>query len=174
MHISLPTEDINVMTIFDRWKVTSQNSHGDYFVTRRDMTCEHDHCFSKCLEVAGVGLCGHLYFCTCRDNSDLCQHIHEVHSLCLTQKIVNHNNEFDTVSDDPVFYEPTSVINVSRRTKDLVPLNSDKLDTIKELCMDNIVKELLLPPINGVLDELVRKCKAVKSSDGILADPMDI
>ena len=70
------------------WKVKSQSQSPNnvldteyYEISFLSSDCTNkDHCNSRCDELACIDLCGHMYYCPCRDKSDLCKHIHKVHS----------------------------------------------------------------------------------------------
>ena len=75
------------------WTVISQADNTRttyYYVSKLSDTCNFEHCFVKCVELACLQLCDHLYFCTCADASGVCKHIHKVHSLQERQVMRSH------------------------------------------------------------------------------------
>ena len=68
------------------WLVPSHNNKDvKQKVTKLYNVCLDDNCTLKCLEMSCFGLCHHLYECTCYDEIDICEHIHRVHSLRISQ-----------------------------------------------------------------------------------------
>ena len=71
-----------------------------YTIEKLSDTCKDDNYLNQCLDVLCMGLCEHLYSCYCVDPSDLCKHIHKLHSNLVSPKMhVNTDveiiNEFD-------------------------------------------------------------------------------
>ena len=47
--------------------------------------CTNDMCFSRCLELACLGLRQHLYTCTFPDQNTICKYVHKVHMMMIKQ-----------------------------------------------------------------------------------------
>ena len=57
------------------WKISVSP---ECIVTRVQEECTEDYCEMMCLELSCIGLCQHLYMCSCPDGNTLCQHKHKV------------------------------------------------------------------------------------------------
>ena len=159
----------------DNWRVKSQTADGVYYtVTAIEKQCTQDHSFVKCTELACVGLCSHLYFCTCGDPDILCKHIHKVHSFInrtlQKRKNVVHDDGHD--EDDDFF-------SLLMSTDEPVPAETDETDDINNHLLEKTKTDIaqladmlnnpevtrsLLPHISGTVKNLLCQCSAVISS----------
>ena len=67
--------------------------------------CLDDHCHHKCLELSCLGLCHHLYECSCYDEVNICQHIHRVHSIRMAQQQVPQSIQCTPAADLGAYVE---------------------------------------------------------------------
>ena len=85
------------------WRVKSQSKSDVWYkVTSIQQSCDQDHCFENCRELSCLGLCSHIYHCSCDDNSLLCKHIHKIHVFRIRVDKSNQKEEancFD-IEDD--------------------------------------------------------------------------
>lgn len=80
-------DELITEVIENTWEIRSSSDKKlVYVVLRLSLTCDSDHCFSKCTNLQCVNLCSHLFTCDCLDHHPLCKHIHKLHSF-LTQKL---------------------------------------------------------------------------------------
>ena len=151
------------------WKVRSQSNKDTFYMVKRVANCcKEDHCFSRCLEVSCIGLCEHLYSCTCEDKHMMCKHIHKVHSL-LTGRQLAQGKNLAGRTREPKFVTPQgATIDKLEEKKMKKKLNDiafiqDQLDKLQKLAIDSSVQALMLPHLKSTLSQLVIKCEAVKS-----------
>ncbi|CAL4210087.1 unnamed protein product, partial [Meganyctiphanes norvegica] len=89
----LKIKDDDVMVVDNStWNIKSQTSNNKENAPVHEITLERPGCFveksekktnvcrDKCLELSCIGLCCHMYQCSCLDTNNLCKHIHKVHS----------------------------------------------------------------------------------------------
>ena len=77
------------------WHIKSQSNATTVYTIKQVVTeCTNDMCFSWCLELACLGLCQHLYTCTCPDQNTICKHVYKVHMIVMKQsnKTVTHHS----------------------------------------------------------------------------------
>uniref|UniRef100_A0A8D9E7V9 SWIM-type domain-containing protein n=1 Tax=Cacopsylla melanoneura TaxID=428564 RepID=A0A8D9E7V9_9HEMI len=72
--------DSIIKELDDTWKITGPLKKS-YVIVQFSVTCQFDHCYTKCPERDCPGLCSHLYSCSCPDKDPICKHIHRLHSL---------------------------------------------------------------------------------------------
>ena len=154
------------------WKVQSQSESGKvYVVQHKGDVCFEDYCFERCLEIACLGLCGHFYTCTCPDLSNMCKHIHKVHSIRMrsyqNRQSVEDSNDMGPATseidnDFQLFTQELKVDNdsspTSERRLERIFNNIEKLSS--HLQDENVLRYTLLN-IDSTIEDLVCKCVAV-------------
>ena len=113
-----------------------------------------------------MGLCEQLYSCDCDDPTNLCSHIHKLHSNLVSKKMhVNTNaeliNEID-MTDGFKCFAQSNDIKKNRKPRKKFEENISKLVALME---NLIVKSFLLASINSILDDLNRQCEALLTLD---------
>lgn len=176
--INIP--DSNVIEVPDGWEIISKTKDTPYMITKQNKVCDFDHCFSKCLDVLCLGLCGHLYHCTCDDNSKICKHIHKVHSLQISSKSCNeqqthqditgkessnnmNNLDMETLQTNDsipdVETESNFTVEKTDESVDYMSMMNGQLDLIRSHLNDGSVHELLYPHITEMLQQVISQCK---------------
>ena len=103
--IAISNDDIEIDEF--GWRLISQTQGNSliYTVIKVTESCDDESCINKCLEVACLGLCEHLYKCDCKDSSPLCKHIHKVFSMTST----THQDSLEETQSDGVHFVLESV-----------------------------------------------------------------
>lgn len=83
------------------WDVKSSSGNDKYHIVRYRETCDFQHCYAKCVELACSGLCAHIYSCSCPDNHPLCKHIHKLHSM-LTRGDARQMRDNETLFENAI------------------------------------------------------------------------
>ena len=81
--IKIKDDDITKANNENKWTVKSQHTTSVYEVKQNVKECFSDMCFIRCVELSCMGLCQHLYTCTCDDQAAICKHIHKVCKMTL-------------------------------------------------------------------------------------------
>lgn len=71
-----------------KWQITSDtDSSNNYTIIKMSSECTATVCAVKCIEKECLGLCRHMYQCSCYDyhNGHVCKHLHRLHSLLQQQ-----------------------------------------------------------------------------------------
>uniref|UniRef100_A0A8D9BR71 SWIM-type domain-containing protein n=1 Tax=Cacopsylla melanoneura TaxID=428564 RepID=A0A8D9BR71_9HEMI len=170
------------------WKVQSasnqtegDNNNSCYDVQRCASVCPlPEWCFYKCKSPLCIGLCSHLYVCTCPTNSPLCKHIHKVHSQGI--KKCGSIEPVSTSPEKPQSYSltfPSYDVNNNAKDNDASKNNGNLLSTKKqqrkrqllenckaltELIENDKVPEICMSHVNGVLSQLLAECSSVGTS----------
>ena len=76
--VKIKDEDVTIVSDEYKWIIKSQSSGSEYEVKQNETECSSNVCFIRCVELSCVGLCQHLYTCTCADQMTICKHIHKV------------------------------------------------------------------------------------------------
>ncbi|KAK7582668.1 hypothetical protein V9T40_014113 [Parthenolecanium corni] len=155
--MTISEEDVSVLLPEKRWKVISQSKKNTFYVIeKKNIACIiKDHCVDICIELECEGLCSHLYSCTCPVMSNMCKHIHCIHSLLHpTSKPISerkqHSINFAQNENRLYSNQPShSFENLPKQStsKSLSKINSDTYETTR----------------TGILQELE---KLTKSIDG--------
>ena len=165
--IKIKDEDIETVNHL-KWKIKSQTSKSEeyYEINFVLADCFEDFCFDRCPELSCIGLCCHMYSCTCLDINNLCKHIHKVHSYkvknfqvprFIRPEVQDIDIADPTNQDSPIFYQTADVEENCERTaikytkqcaKKSLSILSDNLD-------DANVNEIGIPHICRTLTELV-------------------
>ncbi|XP_026685105.1 uncharacterized protein LOC113470673 [Diaphorina citri] len=142
------------------WKVQSassqtqeENNSSCYDVQRCASICPlPEWCFYKCNSPLCVGLCSHLYVCTCPTNSPLCKHIHKVHSQCIKKcgTIAPVSTSPEKAQSYSLPYPIYDDNNNCAKNNDASEKNGSLL--IPEMCMSHV---------NGLLSQLLAECSSV-------------
>lgn len=111
-NLGMKISDADIVEEYDCWKIPSHTKNIVYLITKQNDICDFDHCFSKCLNVSCLGLCGHLYRCTCNDNSDICKHVHKIHSLIVAYRIAAEKQQ--TITETEAYYYPSDFVFVEQ------------------------------------------------------------
>ena len=148
-----------------QWRVKSQSSEEYYVVTRCSEICQQADCQIQCLTVACMGLCQHLFDCSCVDQSPLCKHIHKVHS------ILNHQAASQRAHDKFSLKTVTTVNEIApqEQGKELDQFHKN-INLLTALIQHPEVAHLRLKNINAHLRDMVQQCQAV---DNLNEEPLD-
>ncbi|XP_063595250.1 uncharacterized protein LOC134772142 [Penaeus indicus] len=173
----LQIEDKDVEHVeYGVWRVKSQSKAEVWYkVTSIERSCDQDHCFERCQELACLGLCSHLYHCTCDDKSLLCKHIHKIHAFTTqiaksNQKEEGIRNDMNDGDDDPEGFPLTMTTLIEPDSTEPTPprrmLDDTKRDVerLQEMLENEDVVKAFLPHISGTLMRLLSQCSAVYSS----------
>lgn len=153
------------------WYVKSHRKSGTYVVCLSTEVCHEDLCFERCIEMSCLGLCSYMYTCSCEDKSLLCKHIHKVHSVRVR---FDHERKFFEIIDigscgnegqrlPLVLHTSPEVMMVQRiqRKENLTARIDAKLEKLHDYLKNSAVQHLLLPNIDGTLQNLVLQCEAI-------------
>ncbi|XP_072026576.1 uncharacterized protein [Amphiura filiformis] len=173
------------------WLVPSYSDKDDkHKVTKLYNVCLDDHCYLKCLELSCFGLCHHLYECSCYDEIDICQHIHRVHSMRVSQRQVpqslqctpaadlgayveiHYMDEDETVGVATQNVQTSEVVSVVEEasTSDAAESGSDQVGTLQSrlqhlvnLLGSRQVDDILISHVTGTVDQLISTCEAASN-----------
>ena len=180
-----------------KWLMKSQTSAADIHeiaLVRPD--CFDDFCYNHCHEISCIGLCSHMYQCSCLDSSNLCKHIHKVHSdrvkdfevprfvtsdfrerLIPTKdqdsfetSEVEDNIDNDITTEESITYHDTEIAQPDYCTQLKISRAVQALDDIREYLDDETLRKLGLSQICNDIEQLCLKCKALKCSDQIIQE----
>ena len=156
--------------------VTNKEDVEMYKVNFVNEECFNDICYNECREVSCIGLCSHMYKCSCEDENSLCKHIHKIHSsrvqnyqapgYIVTESQDDYYNDF-THDDAPLsFHQPDNIVGRDYEMK----VSESKLkrafmslEKITVLLEDENVKSRALSYICSTLEQLTMYCEAMKS-----------
>uniref|UniRef100_A0A1B6DAP7 Ubiquitin-like protease family profile domain-containing protein n=1 Tax=Clastoptera arizonana TaxID=38151 RepID=A0A1B6DAP7_9HEMI len=118
-----------------------------------DFCILQDHCFFKCNNISCLGLCIHIYKCTCRDVSHLCKHVHRVHSL----NICDTPSNPVSVSNDEVNYRHTedniSELSCREKQKDKTLLKEIETFIINSQVQDKLISaDIIFSEIKNLME----------------------
>ena len=176
-------QDTDVVKINDcKWTVKSQTSSEDndddienYEVELKHTDCFDDYCFTKCFEISCIGLCSHMYQCSCSDTNNLCKHIHKTHSLrvksfqvsrsIISNIIESHDNDYTDI--DPLTIYNTETIELDNRPKESklkLKRTLNAYENLNNYLNDETIKALALDHILPTLEQLILYCEAIKNN----------
>ncbi|KAJ1528131.1 hypothetical protein ONE63_008045 [Megalurothrips usitatus] len=177
----LMEDDMIIEQTLDRlWEVKSATGKKEtYIVERYKVSCNFDHCFSKCLKPECHGLCAHLFSCSCPDHHPLCKHIHKVQSF-LTRgdpfcpvdeeefynfETLKRNEELDLNIEFETLDVEESKSSDERKRKIIVERLQSNVSLLQQFinaAQGNCVPEHSLIHVDAVLSDLVRGLEPVK------------
>ena len=140
---------------------------------KRDQ-CRDDFCFTRCLELSCLGLCGHLYQCSCLDVSLMCKHIHKVHSVRLrnneARRIHQFNdNDVDCTQDALAVYN-TEVHEIKREERSEEKLKERAIAALNciESYLENAnVRSYGIGRVCVVLEQLALECSSIAKVENV-------
>ena len=94
---TLISDDCVLKCSSSQYTMKSQSKDLTYKVDILQDTCKEIFCSHLCINPACVGLCAHLYKCSCNDKVNPCKHIHKLQSFLMRTK-KNYLKEFSVVS----------------------------------------------------------------------------
>ncbi|KAK3919267.1 Wilms tumor protein-like protein [Frankliniella fusca] len=151
------------------WFVKSATcSKTEYMVFKIQDSCQTDHCFDKCKELACPSLCGHLYSCTCPDRCPVCKHVHKLHSfLSRGHVLVVREEEISEINcgDDLEFFTVNKSANDLPETPDIseekcyLRLESNMVK-LNEIVVSRSLSLYGVAALDASIDEAVRKALA--------------
>ena len=176
--MQISDKDVEEISDF-KWKVKSQDPndkadlvHEVNFV-RPD--CFDDSCHKHCLNLSCIGLCGHMYHCTCLDYKNLCKHIHKIHSYRvhrLKAPRIRSPKIEDSYYADQSDEEPLTLYHTKHVEKDIGKISQTKLkrtssalESISHHIKNEKVLEYALNHICNILEEVNSYCQAIASMD---------
>eukprot|EP00794_Sanderia_malayensis_P020831 gene20831-22875_t len=155
------------------------NEHGKtiYKVEKKRDECYEDLCFTRCLELSCVGLCSHLYQCSCPDQSPMCKHIHKIHSLRVrnyaTRRSYQPNNDQQGSQDGFEIYS-TEIHGTDRQQISERKLKERAVVALKQIerDLDNL-KVMGLSRICVSLEQLAMECSSLVKVDNVVPGQLD-
>ncbi|XP_072024450.1 uncharacterized protein [Amphiura filiformis] len=120
----IPDDIVTTVEANKTWRIASSPER---FVTLVQEECTEDFCEEMCLDVRCIGLCQHLYLCTCRSKQSrvLCEHQHKVH--CMRQ-MPNEINKAQTQAESQSDHQTDAHHHQSDHQSDHSTAGSDNQD----------------------------------------------
>ncbi|GFU13301.1 c2H2-type domain-containing protein [Trichonephila clavipes] len=146
-----PDGDVYVKSTNSRLVKSQTNRDVLYEVKVAETCSDNDQCYCRCIKLACLSLCIHLYTRECSDNHALCKHIHKIHSL-----IVRQIPSFENIFSDNEITEDVECIPDSVSSVTLVESGIDS--SVEETCDDERKireTELLLVKLNCLIQDKV-------------------
>lgn len=179
-HRGLKISDEDVITVNEfNWNIKAQESKNNksevtYEINLIRSECLDAFCYLRCSELTCMGLCFHMYKCSCLDTSRLCKHIHKVHSYRLKTyrtlrfQVTEDQNSINFCFDEvqPTFYHTDVVEQNSKQKAIKFTLQNacTTLDKINEHLQDKIIQDMALKHICNALNDLESYCQTIKNN----------
>ena len=168
--------DIDVEQISShQWEVMSQTKREitvTYKVDKILDRCTDNTCDTKCMELACIGLCEHIYTCNCDDPVLLCKHIHKIHSLAIRsneRKLKRKSPELQT----SLFHQPSDDATVvDTREVDHFEKFLQIVERLSTLVKNPTVGKLQLPSINRKLVDMIKQAEAIAQIPAIESESL--
>eukprot|EP00112_Aurelia_sp_Birch-Aquarium-sp1_P016102 Seg3619.1 transcript_id=Seg3619.1/GoldUCD/mRNA.D3Y31 product="Ubiquitin-like-specific protease 1" protein_id=Seg3619.1/GoldUCD/D3Y31 len=164
----------------------SSNDHEPSFPVyrvelKRDQCCRDDFCFTRCLQLSCLGLCGHLYQCSCPDISPMCKHIHKVHSVRLRNNEARRihqlgDNDVDCTQDALPVYN-TEIHEIKREERSEEKFKERSIAALN--CIENYLENENIRSygigigICVVLEQLALECSSIAKVESVAQGHLD-
>ena len=179
-------QDIDIVRVNDcKWSIKSQISSNDneddkesHVVDLKHNDCFDDFCYTKCFDISCIGLCNHLYHCSCLDantTNNLSKHIHKIHSLRVKSFQVLRSitsdglasDDNDYTDNDPLIIYNTETIELDTRPKESKLKLKRALNSYEKLnhyFYDETVKALGLDHMLSTIEQLNLFCEGIQNN----------